>query len=260
MTSWFASPAMATGYARARPPVHPRVAQLIGARLGIAEPVGLALDVGCGAGLSSVPLMALARRVVGIDPVPAMVRAAAEVTSPGPAPSGPAFAAGAAEAIPLRSGSVDLLCAAGSLDFVDVARFLPEARRALRPAGRLVVYDFSSGRRFPDSPALESWFNGFRIRYPAVVRAPLDLSVTPGFRRCGHEEYAVELMMDPDAYVAYLMTETNVAAAIGRGTSPEDVRSWCVSTLAPVFRGAARPVIFTGYLTWFEPEAPAQGG
>jgi ubiquinone/menaquinone biosynthesis C-methylase UbiE len=242
---------MAAGYARARPPVHPEVMRLVGERLGFVEPVRVAVDVGCGAGRSSTPLLALARTVVGLDPVPAMARAAAIAGV-----DGSGFGVAVAEALPVRSGSVDLLAAAGSLDFVDLDRFLPEARRVLRPGATLLAYDFAPGRAFPDSPdspALDAWFTDFRRRYPPAPRAELDLTTTPGFRWLGHEPFTVELPMSPESYVEYAMTETNVAAAIGRGTAAADIRTWCATSLAPVFGGVARLIAFTGSFTWFEP-------
>ena len=57
---------------------------------------------------------------------------------------------GTAEAIPLRDRSVDLITAAGSLNYANLDLFFPEAARVLLPHGVLVVYDFSPGRSFRD--------------------------------------------------------------------------------------------------------------
>ncbi|MBI4876759.1 MAG: SAM-dependent methyltransferase, partial [Acidobacteria bacterium] len=51
MLNPFATPAMAAGYARSR--------------LEIARPLDRALDVGCGAGLSTRPLLSIARHCIG---------------------------------------------------------------------------------------------------------------------------------------------------------------------------------------------------
>ena len=59
MSSPFAGSRMAAGYASARPPVHPRVIDRVRAWLGTSR-VGRAADVGCDAGLSTEPLVALA--------------------------------------------------------------------------------------------------------------------------------------------------------------------------------------------------------
>jgi ubiquinone/menaquinone biosynthesis C-methylase UbiE len=71
-----------------------------------------------------------------------------------------------AEQLPVASGAVDLIAAAGSLNYVDLPAFFPEARRILCRGGRLVVYDFGAGRSFPDSDVLDQWFDEFELRYP----------------------------------------------------------------------------------------------
>jgi len=42
----------------------------------------------------------------------------------------------------------------------------------------------------------------------------------------------VSLDLSIDAYLAYLMTETNVARAVAAGTPPEEIRTWCAEALA----------------------------
>ena len=109
MPNIFASAAKAEGYAKSRPPLHARIVEQIGVRAQSA------LDVGCGAGLSTAPLLKLAERVVGVDPVPEMVKWGGRVAR------GAAFLAGRAEALPFRDrtfrfdhgGGVAELCGAG---------------------------------------------------------------------------------------------------------------------------------------------------
>ena len=249
MSSLFDNPEMALGYARARPAVHPLVVDMLRTRLQLTEPVDTALDLGCGAGLSTRPLLPLTRCCVGVDPAEAMVRAAT-TTAPGAS-----FATAAAEALPFPTDTFDVIAAAGSLDFVDLERSLPEARRVLRPDGTLVVYDFAAGRTFRDADgdALATWFTMLRDRYPAVPRDPLDLDEPTGFRLRLRHEFAVELTMTRDAYVAYVMTETNVAAAIGRGTPEPEIERWCTDTLTPVFAGNPSAIVFTGYVAALTP-------
>ena len=68
MDNLFDSPDMAAGYARARPALHPRIIGLAGKYLQ-PLPVENALDVGCGAGLSTRALESIARHCHGIDPL-----------------------------------------------------------------------------------------------------------------------------------------------------------------------------------------------
>ena len=74
-TPLFGHDRVARGYATARPWFHPEVASRIGQRLGRHRPEH-ALDVGCGTGLSTTPLSAIARRGAGVDGAADMVAAA----------------------------------------------------------------------------------------------------------------------------------------------------------------------------------------
>ena len=254
MANPFGDDLMAAGYAAARPPVHPMVIELLRDWIGPRH-VNVAVDLGCGAGLSTRPLAGVARTCVGFDPAESMVRAARTVVP------GAILMAAAAEAIPLASGSVDLLAAAGSLNYAqNLDAVWPEAARVLAPGGTFAVYDFSAARSFADeNPALDAWFAGFRERYPPPVSQAIPLSPAilasraTGFRMTRGEEFVLPLELTPEFYVSYLLTETNVQAATHRGTALGDIRAWLTATLTPVFGGRPRSVLFRGYLATLEP-------
>jgi SAM-dependent methyltransferase len=254
MTELFGSPEMVEGYTRARPPVHPYVVERIRERLALTVPVARALDVGCGTGLSTSPLRGIADSCLGIDPIEAMVNG-----SPARA-AGVRFAAARAEAIPVRSATIDIVTAAGSLNYADLGQFFPEAARVLRPGGALVVYDFSPGRRFRESPALNEWFAEFLIRYPKADGVATSLNpdalagAAAGFHLVGSEQFEVALRLEPQPYCEYVLTETNVAHAIEQGEELEGIREWCAEKLDEVFEGMAQDVLFAGYLAHFEAE------
>lgn len=242
--SLFATSNLAAGYASARPALHGRILQLAD-----AAPCARALDVGCGAGLSTAALSGIAAMPVGVEPACAMLRYA----------TGGRYLAAAAEALPFRDGSFPLLTAAGALNYIDLAAFAREARRVLTSAGQLLVYDFSPGRRFADGPGLEDWFNQFLDRYPPArdgARAldPETLAAAlDGFSAAGSRAFSLEWELDASFYQRYMITETNVAYAIAQGASEAAIRDWLGSTVPGLFGGRPRPVIFDGYYAWFRP-------
>lgn len=222
---------LAAGYAAARPAVHPAVIDRAAHLLGLTTPVARALDVGCGAGLSTAALAPLASVHIGVDPAAAMVGAAARRGHG-------VFVRGAGECLPIASETCDLVSAAGSLPFADLPACLAEAARVVRRDGAVVVYDYGP----PTDPGdpLTGWWQSFRARWPTppapTAVTPADLAAGP-LHLAHHEELVVEVAMDLDRCVAYAMTETNVAAAVARGVPADDIRAWCTATLAPVLDG-----------------------
>lgn len=242
---------MAEGYAAARPPIHRRILERAKPHLplGILE----ALDVGCGAGLSTQALEGLAVRRLGIDPSAGMIgrarRGAPECV----------FAVAAAEAIPLRAGSIGLMTAAGSLNYVDLDLFFPEAIRVLSELGMLLVYDFSAGRTFRDGSGLEEWFSLFERRYPPRAGEARPLApdilrlIARGFRMAAEDRLDIGLPMEFRSYVDYMMTETNVTHAVSRGATRAEIRSWCEETLIPLWIGGEREIVFRAYYACLSP-------
>ena len=238
---------MAEGYATRRPPLHRLIMERVKTRLLFPGKVAWALDVGCGAGLSTGALDGIAERSVGIEPVASMLRWTSSI-----APESD-FVAARAEAIPVRAHSVDVITAAGSLNYTDLALFFQEAARVLAPGGVMVVYDFSAGRTFRDSGALDQWFSSFVARYPlppfeAVELDPERLAAMDhGFHMRVYDHFEIGLTLTPAFYLEYIMTETNVAFALRNGVSEAEIRSWCSGTLGPVWGEQPKEVLFRGY-------------
>ncbi len=244
----FDSVSMGAGYARSRPPVHRLILEEVRQALGRSEPWRRSLDIGCGAGISTKALEGLTWQRVGLEPAGVMLRWSREVAP------GASFVVGAAEAIPLERGSIDIITAAGSLNYVaDLDRFFSEAERILMPEGLVVVYDFRAGSRFRFGLELEIWQEAFTARYPTPVSEARPLSpailaeIDSRFRLMAGREMTLGLRLDPAFYVDYMMTETNVAAAIRRGIPELEIRQWCEHTLAVVWRGEPREVLFDCY-------------
>lgn len=236
---------IADGYAKHRPPVHAEIL-----RRAIVAPVGCALDVGCGSGISTLALKEFAQERIGIEPAAAMVDAARAVDP------GARFLVGPAESIPLPDASLDLITAAGSLNYVDLDRFFPEALRLLKPSGKLLVYDFSTGHRTD-----HNWLAQFIERYPWAPHEARHLdpqilaTAAQGFSLVRPEQFAVRLTLTRDFYLAYMMTETNVAYAIRQGAHPDDIRSWCHQTLWP---DSQAQVDFPAYYALFQPSTNSE--
>ena len=246
----FEGATMAAGYAADRPPVHAEVMALVASVSGWSAPVGRALDVGCGAGASTRAIQPWARSVVGVDPMPEMVLAATAAVA------GAQFAVGSAESLSIASGAVDVIVAAGALNFVDLRRFEAEAARVLRGDGVIAVYDFATGRRSVAAPGVTEAYDGFARRWPRPTSGrqvinPAVLAAV-GFSVIHRREVVVTLDLTAAAYVNYVMTETNASAAIGRGEPEDEIRAWCDANFNPVFP-VSIPIEFDAWFALLQP-------
>lgn len=247
MESPFGTEDMAAGYATSRPAVHPRVIERVYGQLERTEPFQLALDIGCGSGISTQALTGFARRRVGLEPLEVMLKWASRLVPRAD------FVVGAAEAIPLLDHCADLVTAAGSLNYVNLDLFFPEAARVLARDGVLVIYDFSPGRSFRGTTSLDQWFSSFSDRYPSPANegrhlTPATLAeMSTGFRMRSHEEFEIGVPLTRERYVDYMLTETNVAAAVRNGASRPEIKSWCADTLSLIWDHTEREVLFRGY-------------
>jgi len=244
MTSVYDSERLAAAYAFDRPSVHGHI--LRSAR--VSRTADRALDVGCGAGLSTAALAPLARHVIGLEPVSVMLMHRQAV-----APDA-SFVVGQAERLPFAPRSFDLVAAAGSLNYADLPSALAEVARVLTRSGTFVLYDFSAGRRAANGDDLAGWFASFEHQFPPSpgwqyfdVRE-LAL-VAYGLRILDYTDVEIELPMTFDAYVRYMLSETNVDDAIARGAcSAKEARDWCRETLRAVFADGDVTVVIPGYV------------
>ena len=244
MTSVYDSERLATAYAFDRPPIHQQI--LRSARLD--RQADRALDVGCGAGLSTAALAPLARKVIGLEPIPTMLSHRRTV-----APHA-GFVIGQAERLPFAGRSFDLVAAAGSLNYTDLPSALAEIARVLTTDGTFLLYDFSVGRHSLSRDELADWFTSFEQRFPWPPGwQPFDVRELPlasyGLRLLDHTDIEIQLPMAFDAYLRYMLSEVNVDSAIARGDySAEEARTWCRETLEPVFADGDVTVIVPGYI------------
>lgn len=209
---------VARRYAEVRPGLHDRVVQLLAERLPTP---GRALDLGCGTGLSTRPLLPFARAVVGVDVSEEMLRAR------GP-DDGAWYVRAQAERLPFRDGAFDLMTIASAIHW-----FAPEAigeiDRVLGATAWLVVYDVWFRAEMVGVDAFSEWMRGLSQRYPSVQKHEFtQVSLAPiGFGPAWEEDLEFDVPMTLDALVAYLMTHSERIAAVTEGwESDEEQRAY----------------------------------
>jgi len=248
VTHLFGHSRVARGYTAARPHFHPEVIRRIGQHVN-ARHLERALDVGCGTGLSTTPLAAIARRMVGIAAALDMIIAAA------PAP-GISFLVSSAEDPPFADGTFDLITVCGAINWIDRQRFLPQDRRLLHAAVTVVIYDGADLASMVDNDGLARWHRDtWLLRLPRPPRnerpLPDDQARRYGFSLDTVEDYVLEWPFTLDSYLAFLLTQSNVTHAVERrGESAADIESWLRRDLHPLFAGQQQRLRFGGYM-WY---------
>ena len=106
------------------------------------EPNDVVVDIGCGSGeaVREAALRVTCGKAKGVDPSPAMIRIANELSASHAGLSRIEFLEGPAENVPISDGTASVVMAINSLHhWDDVQAGLAEVLRILRPGGRLFV-------------------------------------------------------------------------------------------------------------------------
>ncbi|MBX0326366.1 methyltransferase domain-containing protein [Oscillochloris sp. ZM17-4] len=168
---WRRSPAMHAGLwppgTRSHRSALDTINRELAGRAGVL-PGETVLDAGCGAGSSVLWLSArMAVTAIGMTIVPDQARRGAALARRGAAPGRAAFLCGDYARSPVADSSVDVVWALESVCHApDKPAMLAEARRALRPGGRLVIADRMRRRRNetpPGNALLRRWLDGWAM-------------------------------------------------------------------------------------------------
>lgn len=214
----FNSEPVARRYAHGRPFYHRSALGLAARQLGISH-ARLAIDVGCGTGLSSQALLELADHVIAIDASAAMLRAAP------PHPRG-RYLVAAAEQIPLGDAAADLATVGAAFHWFDQQRAFAELARVLCGGAGLVVYsDFFHGQ-LSGQPTFASWLKeAYLPRYPTPPRhAYFDpaAALPAGFGDVSYAEDDIRIPLTGAQLADYLLSQSNAATAIESGAITAD--------------------------------------
>jgi arsenite methyltransferase len=202
------------------------------------------LDVGCGPGFYCVELadeVGSGGSVVGVDSSPQMLALAARRAEGRPNIE---LREGEATAVPVEDQSVDGAISVQVLEYVaDPPRALAELHRALRPGGRLVLWDIDW--------ATVSWHSAEPDRMERVLTAwdehladpSLPRTLGAAMRSAGFEDVRMHAhafatdRSDPDAYGVALMPLIGGFAAGRAGVSGDEAAAWVAEQADLLERG-----------------------
>jgi SAM-dependent methyltransferase len=243
----FDSDPAARRYVQGRLYYHGSAVELAATQLGINR-AALAIDVGCGTGLSTRAVLGLADRVIAIDASHAMLRAA-------PHQSGAGYLVAAAERIPVRDGAADLATVGTAFHWFDQPRAFAELARVLRSGGGLTVYsDFFRGQ-LAGQPGFRAWLEEIALpRYPSLPRhAHFDpaAALAAGFETVAYAEDDLRIPLTCTQLTDYLLSQSNLAAAIESGAiSADALRAQIAGETAAFFPGEGPAEAVFGVRVW----------
>jgi SAM-dependent methyltransferase len=247
--SYFSDKSVAKRYSRHRPAFHAVVVNAAREFFALEGRLALALDVACGTGQSTGPLLDIVERVVGCDRSIAMLHEA-------PAGEHVTYAVSSAEALPFTAETFDLISVALAFHWFDRGRFLNEARRVLRPGGRLVIYNNAIFGPMAENSAFESWFReNYLQRYPSPGRNSTPLTEADaehhGLRLRGLQRYTNQVTFTTPALVAYLTTQSNIIAVLDDTRETlDEIREWLFAETTPLVPAEGGTFLFGGPI-WY---------
>jgi ubiquinone/menaquinone biosynthesis C-methylase UbiE/GNAT superfamily N-acetyltransferase len=233
----FIGSSVAARYSKARPDVHEAALELVAERFGTVE---MAIDIGCGTGLSLKALTSVARTTIGTDASEDMIRHVDRSI-------GAALVVAEAEALPYPDSSFDLATVASAIHWFE-PRALDEIHRVLYPAGRLFVYDVWFPAEMAGEPTFGDWLHDASTsRYPSVPKNSLPDMEAIGLVREWEQELRRTVLMRSEELVDYLMTHSERIAAVQRGQETEtEQQAFLLEGVEPFFADQRERVLTFG--------------
>jgi SAM-dependent methyltransferase len=227
----FVDQVVAQRYAEARPRLHDHVVALLAERIPAPD---RALDMGCGTGLSTKPLISWARVVVGVDVSEEMLTARAD--------DGDAhFVRARAERLPFRDDAFDLATAASAIRWFG-SETIDEIGRVLKSTAWLVVYDVRFHSEMVGEEAFTQWMREeCAPRYRPVPKNEFTSAsvASIGFAPTWEAYLRFDVPMTQNMLVVYLMTHSERIAAVQEGRETEaQQEAYLTEALKRFFPGA----------------------
>jgi SAM-dependent methyltransferase len=214
VSSPFTDSTVAARYARSRPPLHHHVVDLLRRR---QPPIHRALDLACGTGMSTRPLVSIASMVIGVDIEEEMLRVAGRS-------DGISYVVGAGEQLPFREGAFELVTLGSAIHWLEPPA-IAEVHRVLVNGGTLSAYDVWFPAEMVNVSAFSTWMNDrCAPRYPNVAKHAYeaDRLLEANFRLAWSDDLRYEVPMTLGQLVDYLMTHSERIAAIQSGRETEE--------------------------------------
>lgn len=244
--SYFKTTEVSEGYAKSCPYFHPVVIERIKSYLGLKHKFQRALDVGCGAGLSTLALKGIAEYVIGVDSSEAMIDSAIKDERI-------EYYNYPAEYLPFDQ-EFELITLAGSINWIDRVKFFRESKMLLSHGGFVVIYDNNILGIMEEDSEFENWYQGTYLKKfskPPRDESPMTKEEARGygFEFDHSETYINKVAFSITRFIDYLFTQSETTVALEK-EGADIIRDWLSSSLEPFFKAQERTLLFGGYI-WY---------
>jgi len=238
MTNYFNYSTAAKRYKEGRPNIHPVVVERVKAKLALTNKLKNVLDVGCGTGLSTVALLDISERVIGVDTSAAMLEQA-EVQP------GIQYQQLSAEEIDTLGVTFDLIMMSSVFHWLNQRVFLEACGQALRADSYIIIHNnyFTSTTKDDNSADFTAWMRErYLPKYTTPSRHNYQLNEEEikalGFVLTDNERFENTVHWQKQDLINYLITQSNVIANVELGNYRiDEVTAWLAEELTTHFEG-----------------------
>ncbi|MBZ5488366.1 class I SAM-dependent methyltransferase [Halomonas aquamarina] len=213
---YFANTGVGKRYDQYRPKAHQALFQIMKRHLP-AKHFGRAVDVACGTGDSTVPLLDIAQEVVGIDSSNEMLIIAQQ--------RGLSVSKADYTELP-QQGRFDLISTCMAFHWFDGVRAVAAYKAASHPGAIWIIYNFAFAGH-STSHCFNSWFRDEYLKcYPSPPRAryeDMTLAEDPALSLLASEKGCLPITFTLDALIGYLTTQSNIEEAVRKGQTLDSI-------------------------------------
>ena len=166
------------------------------------------------------------------------------------------YCVASAEEIPFQDASFELATVGLAFHWFNQATFLREVHRVLKADAWLVIYNSGFLGEMTENAAFSKWARKeYPERFPTPPRHTQNVDEETiqalGFTLQRRQKFTHDEKMSAEHLTRYLLTQTNVIAAVERGTVPlESAAEWIYDGIQPFFSHEVRTMKFGGSISF----------
>jgi ubiquinone/menaquinone biosynthesis C-methylase UbiE len=234
-TNYFSDESVADRYCKGRPDFHAHAIDRISKFINLQGKLDSALDIACGTGLSTKPLLSVANNVYGTDSSIHMLDQASErgkIT----------YLLAPAEKQPFDNESFDIITVCSGVHWFHIEKFLAEANRLLKRNGWLVLYDNFFISEMAGNEQFKDWFpNVYLKKFPSPPRNDKyhwtnDNLTKMNLNFVAEEKFKNPVIFNKSQLKLYFTTQSNIISKVEtRETTYEAAEHWLDKELSAFF-------------------------